>query len=155
MTSRARRSSGFSLVEITLALGVAAVSLIAIFGLLATGSQINQTASEQLASTAILTAVASDLRATPSTTSTSIQFGISIPANPVGGEVASTLYFDSAGKLTTLDQGPRYRLVVTFLPNSGSRSATLVDLRLTWPGAADPTNPSTGAAEIFTALNRN
>ena len=77
------KSTAFSLVEVTLALGVAAVALLAILGLLATGSQINRTATEQAASSDILTAVANDLRATPATTATSVQFAIAIPPNPV------------------------------------------------------------------------
>src|SRR5947208_15223628 len=90
--------SAFSLVEVTLALGVAAVSLIAIFGLLVTGTQTNHTAVEQSASSDIVTTVAADLRATPKTSSTSTQFGITIPANPVTAATGSTLYFNSQGK---------------------------------------------------------
>ena len=146
----------FSLVEVTLALGVAAVSLLAIFGLLATGSQINHTATEQAASTSILTAVADDLRATPPTTATSLQFGIAIPPNPVEEPFSTTLYFDSTGQSSTsLSSSSRYRLVLTFLPNGAGRTATLVDLRMTWPAVADPAKANTDAAEIFVALDRN
>src|SRR5438874_1351009 len=105
--------NGFSLVEVTLALGVAAFSLIAIFGLLVTGTQTNHTAVEQTASSDILTAVAADLRATPKTTppggaATSPQFSISIPANPVGA-TTSTLYFNAQGRSsTTLQTDSRY-----------------------------------------------
>lgn len=150
------RSTAFSLVEVTLALGVAAVALLAILGLLATGSQINRTATEQAASSDILTAVANDLRATPATTATSMQFAIAIPPNPVGAPISTTLYSDSTGQSSmSLDSASRYRLVSTFLPNEGGRTATLVTLRLTWPAAANPTETSTGAAEIFVALDRN
>jgi uncharacterized protein (TIGR02598 family) len=155
-------SAGFSLVELTLALGVAGVSLLAIFGLLATGSQINHSAIEQTASSDILTTVAADLRATPRTSppggaTSSPQFGISIPANPVGGSTSATLYFNSVGESSvSLNTDSRYRLVVTFLPNGArARTATFVNLRMTWPAAADPTNASTGAAETFVALDRN
>lgn len=149
-------SSAFSLVEIALALGVAAFSLLAILGLLATGSQVNRTGIEQTAATNILTSVAADLRATPTANSTSLQFGIAIPANPVGGATTSTLYFDSTGQSSTsLASGSRYRLVVTFLPNTGGRAPTLAGLRTTWPAAVDPAGAATGAAEMFLALDRN
>ncbi|MBA3351982.1 MAG: hypothetical protein H0U23_06075 [Blastocatellia bacterium] len=149
-------SPAFSLVELTIALGVAAVSLLAIVGLLATAAQTNHSATEQSASTDLLTAVAADLRATPSATSTSVQFGIAIPANPVGSPTATTLYFDTLGQSsTTLVGSSRYRVVATFLPNGGGRTATLASLRITWPAAADPTISTTGAAEIFVALDRN
>jgi uncharacterized protein (TIGR02598 family) len=153
---------GFSLVEVALALGVAAISMIAIFGLLVTGSQTNHTAIEQTASSDILTAVAADLRATPKTTplggaTTSPQFSIAVPSNPVGATTSSTLYFNAQGQSSTsLNAGSRYRLVITFVPNgAGSRTATFVDLRMTWPAAATPTNANTGAAETFIALDRN
>jgi uncharacterized protein (TIGR02598 family) len=139
----------FSLVELTLALGVAAISLLAIFGLLTTGLQINHTSIEQTASVQILTSVATDLRATPPTTSTSLQFGIIIPTN-------TTRFFDASGQSsTTLTNVSRYRMVVTFLPNSGGRTATRLHLRITWPAGADPANGNTRASEMFVALDRN
>jgi Tfp pilus assembly protein PilV len=155
--------SGFSLVEVTLALGVAAISMIAIFGLLVTGTQTNHTAIEQAASSDILATVAADLRATPKTTppggvATSLQFSISIPANPVNSATTlPPLYFSSQGQASaSLTGNSRYRLIITFLPNgSGTRTATFVDLRITWPAAATPTNANTGAAEAFIALDRN
>ena len=153
---KCRPSTGFSLVEVTLALGVAALSLLAIFGLLAAGSRVNHTAAEQATAAALLTAIAGDLRATPPATTTSLQFGIAIPANPVGTPSSTTLYFDSMGKSSTsLGSDSRYRIVLTFLPNGSGRVATLLDLRVTWPGAANPINMNTEAAETFLALDRN
>jgi uncharacterized protein (TIGR02598 family) len=142
-------NSGFSLVEVTLALGVAAFSLIAIFGLLVTGTQTNHTAVEQSASSDILTAVAADLRATPKASSTSSQFGITIGTD-------TTLYFNAVGKASTTQvSDSRYQMRVKFLANGGGRTATFVDLRVTWPAAADPTKATTSAAETFVALDRN
>jgi uncharacterized protein (TIGR02598 family) len=156
MKPRQLRFDAFSLVEITLALGVAAVSLLAIFGLLATGSQVNHTAAEQTASTDILMAVANDLRATPSTTDTSLQYGITIPANPVNSSSSTTIYFDSTGGFSTsLTSGSRYRVAITFLSTSAARFATRVALRVTWPAAADPASANTQSAEMFVALDRN
>ncbi|HEY1770799.1 MAG TPA: hypothetical protein VGG02_11165 [Chthoniobacterales bacterium] len=156
MMTRRSRLLAFSLVEVTLALGVSAISLMAIFGLLATGTQVNHTAFEQTASTDLLTAVIDDLRAAPSTAGTSVQFGIVIPPNPVSAATSSTLYFDADDQSSTsLASDSRYRVVITFLPNSGKRSATLVNLRVSWPAAADPTNVNTGAAQMFVALDRN
>jgi len=70
------RPSAFSLVEITLALGVAAFCLIAVFSLLPVGMQTNQSARSQTAATGILTALVADLRTTPKTNSTSSLFAI-------------------------------------------------------------------------------
>ncbi len=149
MNHKAESSSAFSLVEITLALGLAAFSLIAIFGLLVTGTQTNYTAIEQSASGDILAAVAADLRATPTTSSTSTQFGITIPSN-------TTLFFNTVGQSSTIQANDsRYRLAITFLPNGGGRTATFVDLKMTWPASASPTAAATSSAETFVALDRN
>ena len=149
MNRSSQTSRAFSLVEVTLALGVAAVALIAIFGLLVTGTQTNHTAVAQTAASDILTAVAADLRATPKTSTTSTQFGIQIGTD-------TPLYFNAAGQAsTTRNNDSRYLLWIKFPANGGGRTATFVHLRMTWPAAADPTKPNTSAAETFVALDRN
>jgi uncharacterized protein (TIGR02598 family) len=153
---RRHPDSSFSLVEVTLALGVAAISLLVIFSLLPIGLQTNQRSIEQTASADILSAVAADLRATPPGVSTSSQFAISIPPNPMtGSTVLSPLFFNSTGQLVTSAESARYRLTITFLNNGGgAKTATFADLKVTWPaGAAVPTAQST--AEMFAAFNRN
>ena len=150
---------GFSLVEVTLALGVASVCLIAIFGLLPVGLQTNQDAIRQVASADILGAVITDLRATPATTprgeaTVSRQFAINIPTNPVSEAITSTLFFTGEGQPSaSVNSESRYRLTITFLPNAGSRAATLAHLTMTWPAPASPVNAS--SAEMFLALDRN
>jgi Tfp pilus assembly protein PilV len=153
--------NGFSLIEVTLALGVAAVSLLAIFALLPVGIKTNQLAIEQTASTNVLSAITADLRATPVTTTrggaaTSPRFGIPIPANPVGANITSNLYFTTEGEFsTTLTPISRYCVSITFLPNgAGARTATFAHLRAAWPAAAALTNAE-GTAEWFVALDRN
>lgn len=153
-----RRS--FSLVEVTLALGVASVCLIAIFGLLPVGLRTNQDAAQQIAAGDILGAVIADLRATPATTprgeaAASRQFAINIPANPVSEATTSTLFFSGEGHFSaSANSESRYRLTITFLPNAGSRAATFAHLKMTWPAAASPVN-ATSSAEMFLGLDRN
>lgn len=156
---KSRTGRAFSLVEVTLALGVAAISLLVIFSLLPIGLQTNQRAIEQTASVDILSAVAADLRATPVTSprgnaATSNQFGISIPAS--GGTGTTTLYFNRTGQSNSSQQtDSRYRVTITFVSNGGgAKSATLADLKVTWPAAAAVTNAQ-GTSEIFAALDRN
>jgi len=148
------RSSAFSLVEVTLALGVAAFCLIAVFGLVPVGVQANRNATSQTAATNIIAAVVADLRATPTGNSTSLQFGITFGT-------CRNLYFDGAGQVVASaacdDTTPppptsRYRLSVLF-PTSPS-GLSYADLRVTWPAAATPANAS-GAAEMFAAFGRN
>jgi len=149
----------FSLVEVTLALGVAAISLLVIFSLLPIGLQTNQRAIEQTASADILSAVVADLRATPVTSprggaATSTQFAISIPA--AGSSGSTTLFLNSAGQAATSQQSDsRYRVTITFLPNgSGAKTATFADLKVTWPAGSAIAN-ARGSAEMFAAFDRN
>jgi uncharacterized protein (TIGR02598 family) len=154
---------GFSLVELTLAIGVAAICLLTIFSVLPIGLQTSQRAIEQTASADILATVAADLRATPVTiprgsATTSPQFAINIPANPVSSATTTTLFFTSEGQLTPQTANPRYRLTITFLPNDPgmmpAQTATFVDLKVTWPALATDTNTQ-GSAEMFAAFDRN
>jgi len=151
--------AAFSLVELTLALGVAAVSMLVIFSLLPIGLQTNQRSIEQTASVDILSAVAADLRATPATTprgnpATSTQFGISIPA--AGSTGTTTLFFNGAGQFASSQQSDsRYRATITFVSSGGGpKTAIFADLQITWPAGAAITRAQ-GSAEMFAAFNRN
>ena len=59
-----RYIAAFSLVEVTLALGIAAICLVALFGLMPVGVQTSRSATSQTAATNIVAAVIADLRAT-------------------------------------------------------------------------------------------
>jgi uncharacterized protein (TIGR02598 family) len=149
MKSCNSKTDGFSLVEVTLALGIAAFCLIAVFGLVPVGVQTNRNATSQTAATNIIAAVVADLRATPTTNAASSQFAITFGT-------AKTLYFDGAGQASTsLGTTSRYRLSVTWNASAptGSRYA---DLKVTWPAPVDPaaTTPS-GSIEMFAAFDRN
>ena len=149
----------FSLVEVTLALGVSAFCLIAIFGLLPIGLKSTQTAIEQTAANGILSAVAADLRATAPGKGDAVcsaQFGIAIPGDSSTPAI-TVLYFTGDGSFTTqYGQDARYRLTVQFLSNgaAASKMASLVEMTASWPAAADPARAS-GTAQLFVALDRN
>jgi len=140
-----RSKCAFSLVEVTLALGIAAFCLIAIFGLMPVGVQTNRNATPQTAATNIIAAVVADLRATPKNSTTSSQFNIAFGTNP------PPMYFDGAGQFaTTLGANSRYQLNMTWTGSAGLRYA---DVKVTWPAAASAANAS-GSVEAFTAFDR-
>ena len=159
-------ATAFSLVEVTLALGIAAFCLIAVIGIIPVGVQTNRNAASQTAATNITAAVVSDLRATPTAGTTSKQFGITFGAN-------ATRYFDGTGSCScdsaglqrvnpstgscSLTWSPalqlRYQLNVTWT-NSGSAGLSYADLKITWPAAATAANAS-GSTEMFAAFDRN
>jgi uncharacterized protein (TIGR02598 family) len=145
MRFRNYKNSAFSLVEVTLALGVAAFCLIALFGLIPVSMQTNRNATSQTAATSIIAGVVADLRATPTVNPTSSQFGITFGTN-------ATLYFDGAGQASTSPTAnSRYQLNVTW---GGSSALRYADLKVTWPATATAAN-ATGSTEMFAAFNRN
>lgn len=152
-----RGSVAFSLIEVTLALGVAGFCLIAIFGLLPMGLSSNQAAIQETLATNILSEVVTDLKNTPLETTTfkSPQFSISVPPDPTAAGTDTTLYFTGNGQqvagASSVDA--RFKVTVSFVANNtGAKAATFARLKITWPPAAVN---ATGSVETFTALDRN
>ena len=157
--------AGFSLVEVALALGIAAFALIAISGLLPVGVNSSQVAAEQTATLGIVTGLEADLRVTARTATASPSLGIPIPTSPTVGyptiDANSTATFcldDSGGPFpapTTPDVTSRYRATVNFaVPPAGQRTATLVKITISWPAQALPNNAN-GSVTTLVALDRN
>lgn len=148
--------SAFTLVEVSLAMGVASFCLLSVLGLVPVGITSNQNASEQTAAVGIATAVSADLHGTHTTGRTTSRFGFVIP--PAGGNSVQTLFFSQDGtpiESQALAQGtavtysitthPRYRATVTCqaedsnVPASPTpRNKTFkVRVQITWPAVAD------------------
>jgi uncharacterized protein (TIGR02598 family) len=148
MSPRDRKNAAFSLVEVTLALGVAAFCLIAVFGLIPVGVQTNRNATSQTASANVMAAVVADLRATPKTSTTSAQFAITFGTN-------ATLYFNDSGQFATSPgANSRYQLDLTW---SGSTGLRYADLKVTWPPNVAQLSPRpvpNGSTEMFAAFDR-
>ena len=165
-----RAVSGFSLVELTLAMGIAAFCLIAVIGIIPVGVQTNRNATSKTRATNVMAAVVADLRSSK-TRSTSARFGITIPSNHTLGAGSNcdpcsscwnaqtqTIYFDGSGQVVA-STAALYRITLTLVQNPTATSTTgalFYDVRATWPAQADPcaTTPS-GSVEILAAFDRN
>src|SRR5438046_2808123 len=98
-------SSAFSLIELTLALGIAAFCLITVFGLVPVAVLANRNATSQTAATSVIASVIADLRATTGSTSPLYNITFGTP---------KTLYFDGTGQFAiSLGTNSRYQLSVT------------------------------------------
>jgi len=140
-------TSAFSLIELTLAIGIAAVCLLAVIGLVPVAVLTTRNATSQTAATNIMAAVIADLRATPKSNNTSKQFAITFGT-------PKTLYFDNTGQFSTsLGTNSRYQVSARWFP-SGSIPLRYVDVTVTWPAAATAAN-ATGSTEMFAAFDRN
>ena len=159
--ARLRSVASFSLVELTLALGVAAFCLIAVFGLVPVGVQSNRNATSQTAATNILSSVASDIRGSRPGGSQSAKYQINRgKGNP------TTKCFDDQGGWTTVSgitevacpANYRYRLFVKIGSTFGGGSAlypAYAYLKVTWPAAASPTVKPSGSVETVAAYYFN
>jgi len=138
----------FSLVEVTLALGVAAFCLIALMGLLSAGINTNRAGIEQTSASLLIANVSTDLSSTAQ-------------PGPLFGFAANTAiqtrFVAEDGTISpTLVSSSRYRL--TIQRNAGAGFASVpVRVFVSWPAAADPDPadwPSrfSGSQEITTAL---
>jgi uncharacterized protein (TIGR02598 family) len=168
----------FSLIEVTLALGIAAFCLLSVFGLLPIGLDTSQNASEQTVVAGIATAVSADLHGIPVISSTGattsrFQFNIPGPTNYSPARATQTLYFSGAGESIGLPNDdanpsvkptPRYRVTLTMYQDP---TIAAIDthtkfykawILITWPGLADskaklfPINFA-GSYEAVTSLN--
>jgi uncharacterized protein (TIGR02598 family) len=138
-------SSAFSLVELTLALGIAAFSLITVFALVPVGVLTNRNATSQTAATNILSSVVSDIRASPPGQGASATYKI----NRAKGSFTTVCFdgqgqfkaFSTSGATTTCPANYyRFRLDVQVskaIP-AGVVYPTYVWLKVSWPAASNP-----------------
>jgi type II secretory pathway pseudopilin PulG len=157
-------TSAFSLIELTVAIGIAAFCLVTVFALLPVAVQANRNATSQTAANNITASVIAGMRGTPRGVSPSAQFAINLPANaaspadppPCSG--TQTLYFNGQGQATSvIGADSRYRLIVTFVRNpTGATAPTYARLKVSWPAAVDPcTITPSGSIETFAGFDRN
>ncbi|EDY20612.1 hypothetical protein CfE428DRAFT_1809 [Chthoniobacter flavus Ellin428] len=164
------RHSGFSLVEVALALGIAVFALVAIIGLIPVGLNSNQASSEQTVAAGLAAGLVADLRTTPvvvpAAEENSPRYQVPLP---LSGSVTHSLFLKEDGSVAggidanadpSLD--PRYRvtLFITAPTDTTQKTATTVRILITWPAMADPKGavaPAkySGSYEVITALNRN
>ena len=167
-------SAAFSLVEVTLALGVAAVSLIVVLGLLPASLKTQQSSIGQTTANQIISTIFSDLRADVRLTPGQQSKACPDPPDPnqpcvwsnLHGHwrdtaVPDTLYFTNEAKQTgTINGSPPadavFRAKITYrLPPSETTS--LADIRVSWPARVDPDQPGAvpaGSVTAFIAVNR-
>ena len=157
LNSKSRQSQrGFSLVEVSVAIGITAVCLISMLGLLPIGSANSQNAIEQTTAASIGKTLVGDLRSTPTQTGSSLLFKFTAPLT----SGSSTLYFADDGFTCTTTPSTsgnytsRFRAILAWDTPTLGCEATTVHILITWPAMADPSRAA-GSYEIHTTLDRN
>jgi uncharacterized protein (TIGR02598 family) len=145
-TTRHHGNTAFSLVEVTLAIGVASFSLISMLALLPVGLNNAQSATMQTGAMNLIAAVAADIRITPPSATESPRFQI----NPAG---ATTKLFNRDGTISSTGQ-PIYKVVIQKVqpsPATPAVSGTIDHITVTWPALA-PGSTSTGSVDVMVSL---
>ncbi len=161
MNCRSRASTAFSLVEITLAMGVAAFCLIAVMGMLPVGIKVQQASVNQTKANLIISAIIDDLRADvrlppgQASKESTQGFGLQSVAVP------DTLFFTNDGKQNGYAQGSApaapanaiFRATITYLfPPTATTS--IAKLTVSWPAAQSDLTKVAGSIDMFAAVNR-
>jgi hypothetical protein len=164
MNPTLHKVAAFSLVEITLALGVAAFCLITVLGLVPIALKTQQASIQQTTADQILSQQAADLRA-------SVRYppGLSQQLNDqqkiLRGHWAEvgqpdTLYYTNEGTQTggltpaTVPADAVFRLTLTYLSPPVETTA-LANIKVSWPAQVDPaTGTLGGSVQTFIAINR-
>jgi uncharacterized protein (TIGR02598 family) len=139
---------GFSLVEVTLALGVAAFCLLSIFALLPAGLSSNQAAIQETSAGNLMSSIVADLRATPAGNATSPIYNV-----PLAGD--GTLYLNDDGQSSpSVTAKSHFRCTITSLSPPGNR-ATCLRISISWPASADPnTGKPLGRFDSYIAIDQ-
>lgn len=143
-----RRSAGFSLVEVTLAVAIIALGLLAVLGLLPQGLNSARTAADNTLVATIVQDVFSMLRSADFTSATLTNLNPSSPPfAPIGPydltSFNSTVvgYFDKSGLASSSGSADRYYKVALGFEPDGTLDLTRVIATVAWPAlAAYPAN---------------
>jgi uncharacterized protein (TIGR02598 family) len=155
-------SEAFSLVEVTLALGVAAFCLVAVLGLLPTSLKTQQASIQQTTANSIISQIFSDLRADvrlpPGLASHETDGGFQPPLHGHWLQTLTpdTLYFTQEGKpVNSLGDAAVFRATITYrAPPTDTTS--LASITVSWPARVDPSTGGVPAGSVTTlvAVNR-
>ena len=166
-------TAAFSLVEVALALGVAAFALLAIMGMLPTTLKTQQASIQQTTANTIISQIFSDLRADVRLPPGQASKACPDPPDPnqpcqwdqLHGHwrnvaTPDTLYFTNEAKQTgTINGSPpadavfRSKITYRFPP---TETTSLADITVSWPAQVDPDQGGTptGSATSLIAVNR-
>jgi type II secretory pathway pseudopilin PulG len=172
--SRGQQNTAFTLVEVTLALGVGAMCLVALMGLLPTSLKTQQSSIQQTTANQIISQISSFLRSDVRLPPGQLSKACPDPPDPnepcdwsnLNGHwrnvaPADTMYFTNEAKPTGTVTQPNnipadavFRAKITYM-TPPSQTTSLATIRLTWPAATDPdSDVPAGSVSTLLAVNR-
>lgn len=157
------RVSAFSLIEVTLSLGIIAFALVTLLALVPLGVKSNQLSAEETRATFLLSTIEADLRNADPLGSQSAMFGITqfpyfqnaaddpVELDPgLMAGTAYTYYLNEKEECSNTASGisrPRYRMTLTYtdVPAANELTPALARLIISWPTQFDPDVPAQAA----------
>jgi type II secretory pathway component PulJ len=165
MKHRYRDCSAFTLADVTLALGVAALALIAVMGMLPVGLKVQQTSSSQTKANAVMSQainfLRADVRLPPGQVKKAEGDWANLNGHWQGVAVPDTLFFTNDGKQNGYGSGSApaapadavFRATITYLfPPTATTS--IAKITVSWPAAQSDLTKVAGSIEMFAAVNR-
>jgi uncharacterized protein (TIGR02598 family) len=158
-----RRRDGFSLIEVTTALGVMSFCFVSLLGLIPASLTSTEATLRNTTAAGLAAAVVSDLRAAPDTAADSTRYGLSMP--PGAGAASSvptpqTFYVGTNGLATAVGApataDAQFRVSVEFMgPAGGPAGASRARVTVSWPALATAPVINGGRLESFATLIRD
>ena len=150
-------TAAFSLVEVALALGVAAFCLIAVLGLLPASLKTQQASIQQTTANSIISQIFTDLRADlrlpPGLASHEADGGFQPPLHGhwLERRTPDTLFFTQEGKpVNNGGDVAVFRATITYNPLPPSGGTSLANITVSWPAQGVPA----GSVTSLIAVNR-
>ena len=153
-----RSAAAFSLIEVTLAVGIAGFCLIVILGLLPTGVKVNQDATQRTSANGILSMVVANTRAIPKSDTSTKENKRYFPS------IGSTnyVYFSNVGSNDDGDKPEQaasdsiFQVAITNVSPASltTNRATLLNITVSWPYHGS-NNSFAGSVETLLSLDRD
>jgi len=165
MKQRSRACSAFSLAEVALALGVAALALIGVMGMLPVALKVQQASVNQTKANAVMSQainfLRADVRLPPGQAKKAQGDWTNLNGHWQSVAVPDTLFFTGDGKQNGYGSGSApaapadavFRATITYLfPPTATTS--IAKITVSWPAAQSDLTKVAGSIEMFAAVNR-
>jgi type II secretory pathway component PulJ len=165
MKQRSQACRAFSLAEVVLALGVAALALVAVMGMLPVGLKTNQASVSQTKANAVMSQaidfLRADVRLPPGQVKKAQGDWTNLNGHWQSVAVPDTLFFTNDGKQNGYGSGSApaapadavFRATITYLfPPTATTS--IAKITVSWPAAQSDLTKVAGSIEMFAAVNR-
>ena len=156
------KAAAFSLIEVTLALGIAAFSLLTLFALLPVALKTQQASIQQTTANTIASQIIADLSAALRLPPGQQSKQFNLRGHWAQAQTPDVLYFVKDGTFvpgsTNQTNAPAtavFRAIVTYL-QPPTETTSLADITVSWPAQVDPLagGVPNGKVETFAAINR-